>query len=463
MEGKSLSPGARFLVTLRRLPIVLSGLTALRVAASFLTYALAARRFGAGTELDVYFLAVTPLLAVVSITEAAGIGAAINFTFRQQGRGRELHARALAGLFVHLAAFLLLVGIVFAFCAGIAARSLGGGLPADQIPRLERMLRMSAVGIAVAPYSMVTGVGLLRAKGRFLTAASLAFIPVTFQLVALLTIGHTAERLLLALVVGHAFSAVVGASTSAHLMRPAWLAPLHTAPFTFFREIAPLGIAEALLWAVYLRERQLAAALPPGSISALVLGQRVVAVAGTVVSTGIEHTALPAISSAHFAGVESTARRRSRDALAFGSLLTVLAGIALFSWPDGWVALLFGGGAFGTMATLLTATAASGYVGIFVFNSLGRLAMVVNYGTGLGWRVVVANAILLCTYLIVSPVLLKSGGFGGLAVAASVSFILGTILAVAVGLGSPKRSSNSLTRERGGNAAVASSPSVSSQ
>lgn len=430
----------------RRLPVVLSGLAALRVAVSFLTYALAARRFGAGTELDVYFLAVTPLLAVIGITEAAGIGAAINFSFRLRGAGRDLHARAISGLFIHLAVFLFLAGAAFSLCAGIAARFLGGGLPTDQILRLERMLRISAVGIAVAPFNMVVGVGLLRAQSRFLTAASLTFIPVAVQLAVLLTIGQTAERLLLALVVGHLFAAIVGALASAREMRPDWVAPLHSAPFTYFREIAPLALAEGFLWVVYLRERQLAATLPPGSISALVLGQRLVAVAGTVVSTGIEHTALPAISSAHFAGAASVVRTRSTEALVFGALLTAIAGIVLFLWPDGWVALLFSGGRFGDTATLLTATAASAYVGIYVFNSLGRLATVVNYGTGLGWRVALTNAILLCTYLIVSPQFLRLGGFGGLALAASVSFILGTILAVVVGLRSPGRSGNLLSR-----------------
>lgn len=446
-------------MTQRRLPIILSGLAALRVAASFLTYALAARRFGAGSELDIYFLAVTPLLAVVSITEAAGIGASINFSARLQGASRELHARAIAGLFVWLAVCLLLAGASFALCAGIVARFLGGGLPSAQIPRLERMLRISAVGVAVAPYTMVAGIGLLRAKGRFLTAASLTFIPVAVQLVVLLTVGNTAERLLLALVVGHAFAALAGASASARAMRPAWVAPLHTAPIRFFREIAPLAVAEAFLWAVYLRERQLAATLPPGSISALVLGQRLVAVAGTVVSTGIEHTVLPAVSRAHFAGAASIARKSSGDALMFGGLLTAVAGIALFLWPDGWVALLFSGGAFGTMATLMTATAASAYVGVYVFNALGRLAIVVDYGTGLGWRVALTNAILLCTYLLVSPRFLERGGFGGLALAASVSFILGTILAVVVGL----RSSNPPSRGGAQKGAVTAPPSAFQQ
>jgi len=421
-------------VTGRRLPLVLSGLTALRVGTSFLTYVLAARRFGVGTEMDLFFLAATPLLAVVNLTEAAGVGAAINFYARLQPRAPEERDRAIAGLFVHLGGGILLCGIVFFLAAGPVASFLGGGLGPGPTIRLGHMLRLSALGIALAPFGLVAGVGLLRARSRFLTAAALPFITSLIQVLALITFATTAERFLAAMVLGHAAAAVVGLAFSARELRPAWRAADPRAALAFLREILPLATAELALQGIYIRERQLAAFLPPGSLSALALGARLVGVAGAIVSTGIEHTAMPAIATAHFGGSAPQARRRSRDAVFFAALLTAVAGVVLFLWPELWVTLAFRRGAFDELAVLLTACAAAGYVGLFLFNALGRVAIAASFGRGLGWRIAAINGLLLLTYFLISAPLARAAGFGGLAIAASLSFTLGTLLAVATGL-----------------------------
>jgi putative peptidoglycan lipid II flippase len=421
-------------VTDRRLPLVLSGLTGLRVVASLLVYGLAARGFGLGLELDLFIIAVTPLLATVNLTEAAGVGAAINFYARLQSADAQVRDRRVAGLFVYVGAALVLLGLGFGLAARPVAHLLGGGLPPATIERLVGLLRLSAVGMAVAPLGLIAGVGLLRARNRFLTAAALPFIPVAVQVIALLTVAKTVEGWLISFVIGHALAGVVGLMASARVMRPAWRAPARVAAGAFIREALPLAVAELCLQVLFLRERQLAAALPPGSVSALFLGQRIVGVAGAVVSTGIEHTALPAIATAQFGGAASHARRRSRDAVAFVAVLTVIVGVLVFTWPELWVRLAFHRGAFDELAVTLTATAAVGYVGLYVFNSLGRVAIAANFARGLGWRVAFTNGTLLLAYLSLAVPFARSAGFLGLAIAASVSFCLGTILAMAAGL-----------------------------
>ena len=421
-------------MTDRRLPILLSGLTGMRVAASFVVYIVAARRFGIGPELDLFFLAVTPLLAAVNITEAAGVGAAVNFYARLQAVSPEERDRRVAALFVHVGGALVLLGAVFGLAASPLARVLGSGFPPDLFQRLVGMLRLSAVGMAVAPLGLIAGVGLLRAKSRFLTAAVFPFIPVAVQVIALLTVAHTPERWLTAFVVGHVMAGAVGLFSSARIVRPAWRYPTRAGSLAFVREALPLAVAELLLQGLFLRERQLAAALPPGSLSALFLGQRIVGVAGTVASTGIEHTALPAIATAQFGGSSTGARRRSRDALLFAAVLTLVGGVLLFSWPELWVTLAFRRGAFDELAVALTTTAAIAYVGLYVFNALGRVAIATDFARGLGWRVAAANGVLFSTYMVLSAPLAGRAGYVGLAIAASVSFALGTLLALAAGM-----------------------------
>jgi len=421
-------------VTDRRLPLLLSGLTGLRVAASLVVYSLAARRFGLGSELDLFILAVTPLLAAVNLTEAAGVGAAINFYARLQSTEARERDRRVAGLFVYVGAALILLGAGFGLAARPVAHLLGGGIPPAALERLVGLLRLSAIGMALAPLGLIAGVGLLRARNRFLTAAILPFIAVAVQVVALLTVAKTAKGWLISFVAGHALAAVVGLTASSRVMRPAWRTPAGVAPLAFVREALPFAVAELCLQVLFIRERQLAAALPPGSLSALFLGQRIVGVAGAVVSTGIEHTALPAIATAQFGGSASGARRRSREAVAFVAVLTALVGVLLFTWPELWVTLAFHRGAFDELAVTFTAAAAVGYLGLYVFNSLGRVVIAANFARGLGWRVACSNGLLLLVYLGISYPLARSAGFFGLAIAASVSFCLGTVLALAAGL-----------------------------
>lgn len=421
-------------MTDRRLPLLLSGLTGLRVAASLLVYGLAARRFGLGSELDLFILAVTPLLAAVNLTEAAGVGAAINFYARLQSVEGQERDQRVAGLFVYLGGALVLLGAGFGLAARPVAHLLGGGMPPAALERLVGLLRLSAVGMALAPLGLIAGVGLLRARNRFLMAAALPFIPVAIQVVALSTVVTTAEGWLIAFVTGHALAAVFGLLASSRVIRPAWRAPARAAPLAFVREALPFALAELCLQVLFLRERQLAAGLPPGSLSALFLGQRIVGVAGAVVSTGIEHTALPAIAMAQFGGSASRARRRSREAVAFVAVLTAFVGVLMFTWPELWVSLAFHRGAFDELAVTFTAAAAVGYLGLYVFNSLGRVAIAANFARGLGWRVAFTNGLLLLVYLGISSPLARSTGFFGLAIAASVSFCLGTVLALAAGL-----------------------------
>jgi putative peptidoglycan lipid II flippase len=420
-------------VTDRGLPLLLSGLTGLRVAASFFTYAIGAWRFGLGAEMDLFFLAVIPLLATVNVTEAAGVGAAINFYARLPGSDPGERDRRVAGLFVSVGGVCLLLGVAFGLTAGPVAHALGGDLPPHAFDRVLRMLRVSAVGMALAPFGLIAGVGLLRARGRFLTAAALPFVPILTQVAALLTLARTAEAWLAAFVAGHALAAAAGLLASARVARPTWRVPRVHASLTFARELLPLAIAEVFLQGLYLRERQLAAALPPGSLSALVLGQRLTAVAGTIVSTGIEHTALPAIATAQFGGAEASARQRSREALSFAAVLCGVGGLLLFWWPELWITLAFRRGAFDQVAVSLTATAAAGYLGVYVFNSVGRVAIAADFARGLGWRVALTNGLMFLTYVALSAPLARSG-IPGLAVAASVSFGIGTVAALAAGL-----------------------------
>jgi putative peptidoglycan lipid II flippase len=231
----------------------------------------------------------------------------------------------------------------------------------------------------------------------------------------------------------HALAAVVGLGPAVRELRPAWRSPDGRAALAFLREVLPFALAELALQGIYIRERQLAAGLPPGSLSALALGQRLVAVAGTVVSTGIEHTALPTIATAQFGGAAALARRHARQALLYCAILTVAAGIPTFAFTELWVTLAFRRGAFDELAVALTAGAAAAYVGLYAFNALGRVAIAAAFGRGRGWRIAAANGLILAVYVSLSGPMARSGGYGGLALAASIVLALGTLLALAAG------------------------------
>ena len=163
-------------------------------------------------------------------------------------------------------------------------------------------------------------------------------------------------------------------------------------------------------------------------MSALALGLRLVGALGAFVSAGVEHTLAPAVARLHSAGNHRLAQRSVVRGLWVVAGFTVGPGIALLLAPRLWVRLAFQRGAFDEVSVVLTSTVLVGYIGVYVFNSVGRVLIAATMSRRRAWDCIVINGCVLLLYLLLAPRLAASNGLMGLAVSTSVALATATAL-----------------------------------
>lgn len=412
----------------QRVTLVLNGLFAVRVLLSLGFYILVARRFGTSAELDAYWLAVTPSLILVNLSEAAGVAASINY-FTTIAHLTEDEQRSEVAGFIYAwlcAGALIAVGLVLG--AREAAALLGPGLSDAGREQTTLLLRWASLAILAAPASILGAVGILRVSDRFVAAAVIALVPPAVQIAALVGGVRTVSGLAATFGAAYVVTAVF-ALAQLHLARhPAWLRPTFRHRRLLLAQLPPFMIAELLVQSVYLRERSLASLMGAGSVSALALGLRLVGALGAFVSAGVEHTLAPAVARLHSAGNHSLARRSVVRGLWVVAGFTVGPGIALLLAPRLWVRLAFQRGAFDEASVVLTSTVLVGYIGVYVFNSVGRVLIAATMSRRRAWDCIVINGCVLLLYLLLAPRLAASNGLMGLAVSTSVVLATATAL-----------------------------------
>jgi putative peptidoglycan lipid II flippase len=412
----------------QRVTLVLNGLFAVRVLLSLGFYVLVARRFGTSAELDAYWLAVTPSLILVNLSEAAGVAASINYFTTIAHLGEDEQRSEVAG-FIYAwlcAGALIALGLVLG--AREAAALLGPGLSDAGREQTTVLLRWASLAILAAPASILGAVGILRVSDRFVAAAVIALVPPAVQITALVGGVRTVSGL--AATFGAAYvGTAVFALAQLHLARhPAWLSPTFSHRRLLLAQLPPFIIAELLVQSVYLRERSLASLMGTGSVSALALGLRLVGALGAFVSAGVEHTLAPAVARLHSAGNHSLARRSVIRGLAVVAAFTIGPGIALLVAPRLWVRLAFYRGAFDQLSVTLTSTVVAGYFGVYVFNSIGRVLIAATMSRRRARDCVIINVAILGIYMLLAPWLASAYGLRGLALSTSSVLLLGTAL-----------------------------------
>lgn len=412
--------------------LLLNGMLAARMLLSLGFYVLVARVFGTSGRLDLYWLAITPPLALTNVMEAAGVAVSINYVTSLARLSEARQRREVAGLvYVWLAIGLALAVGLLVLAPAIAAR-LGPGLPADRQAELTALLRLSSVAMCAGPAAMLGAVGILRAGGRYVAAAGVPLLAAGVQLGALLA----GARSVLALTASFALAYVVGAGVAFSQLqsawKPAWRWPGFAGRQLLWRQLPPLVLAELLLQLVLVRERSLASLLEPGAISALSLGLRLVAALGVLTSAGVEHTLAPALSRFHWEGAHGAARVSLGRASLAVAAFALVPGLALVVAPELWVSLAFRRGAFNAASVALTSAAVVSYLGVYLFTSVGRVFVTAAMSRQQAWPCVAVNGAALLVYVPLAPALMTRFGIAGLASGTSVAFLAATVLYAAL-------------------------------
>jgi putative peptidoglycan lipid II flippase len=415
--------------TLSRSTILLNGMFLLRAATSVLSYILMARAFGTSIAMDAFWIAVTPTFLLANLIDASGVAAAVTFYSRLHDRnGRERETAVLG----------VLVGTLLAASAAtIVALVWGDGLVTMLAPQLNPAAHDLAVGLlsVMSPTLALTPViyislGFLNARHRFFVSQAIAIIQPSVTIAALAVFRLQIQQLSVVFLSGYclAFAAAVVALYRAGLV--SFTRPSFAELPVFLSQFGLLLGAAVLVQGIWLRERALASALPTGAISALSYGLRIVTVAGGAIGAGFEQTLVPLIAARHVARDSEGVRRITRSALLATALASILPGIVLVAFADIVVRTLFAHGQFGAQSIALTATAVSGYFGVFVYCSLGRVLVPSTIGQRRALVSTVISLVAFLLYVLIAPYMRDSYGVAGLALAASAAFAVATVLYV---------------------------------
>lgn len=417
--------------TVARGAAVVAGATALSKVVGFGRDAVIAGVYGAGPELDAWFVAQgVPNLAVglVGSASATALVPAVSRRLREGDAGGA-HALA-AGV---LAVVSVAVAVLCAVLAAVAEPLVGTMAPGfdaatrDLAVDLTRVLLLAAV--LVSAVNVLSAV--LQAHRRFL-AANLVGLPFNAALVvAALVLGgdHGVAALATGFVVGSVLRVLVlvpdlrRAGVRVRPGTPAtWLAPEVRGVLVL---ALPLLAASALSNVNTIVDRIVGSGQEEGTIAALNLGYRLLTIPHALLVVAVAQAALPALSAADPRAFD---RMVQRGVTRLGVVLLPIAALAI-ALAGPLVALVYARGSFDGADAALAQRAVAGYaVGVAALGLREYLVRchIALDRTGVALRVVAVGMVV---NVLGDVTLGRWYGVAGLAASTSVSFVVALVVA----------------------------------
>lgn len=199
---------------------------------------------------------------------------------------------------------------------------------------------------------------------------------------------------------------------------------------TMMKIIVPVLISTSVIELNFIISKSLASALFTGAMASLNYAYKLQAFVTGIVITSIVTAVYPDMARLGAIGDYDGLKKSVGEALVSMALLVVPASTGLFIFSDPIVKLLFVGGAFGVQDGVVTATVlnfyAIGIIGIGVREIVSRAFYAI-----MDTKTPVVNSVVMVgVNIALSIVMMKVYGIRGLALATSISFIVGAILMV---------------------------------
>ncbi|MBI4513433.1 MAG: hypothetical protein HY702_04905 [Gemmatimonadetes bacterium] len=411
----------------QRTALALNVLFAARVGVGFLSYALMARSFGTSIAMDAFWIAVTPTLVTVNLIEAAGMGAAVNFYTSLSSEPAARRRSEIVGLLVaSFAACVVLAGGVWLLASEVV-EVLAPGLPPAARTQAVQLLRLASVALAFGPPTFLC-LGLLQGAGHFFSASLTIILPPAVLVAGQLVVVSHVEQLAAFFLAGYVVAGSAALARAWDVLGLGRERPTFGRLADFSRQFVPLALGALMVQAIWLRERSLASTLGPGAISALSYALRVVTVVGGLVAAGFETTVMTVVAEKHVERDHVGVRRHVQRVLLLVAVLTILPGCLLIVAGGDIVNLLLRRGAFGSESAQLTAAAVLGYLGVYIYGSLGRVLLPATISRRRALTTFGISFVTLASYMLWAPALAEHLHILGLALAAGLSFAIATLL-----------------------------------
>jgi putative peptidoglycan lipid II flippase len=352
-----------------------------------------------------------------------------------QARAREFADQAMTLLALVLVAFVAAMELIMPWAMVV----LAGGF--DAVPgKMDLATELSRIAFPYLLFISLVSLqsGVLNSLGQFAAAAAAPVLLNLTLIAALLGLtGHVETP-------GHALAWGVFAAGVAQFAWLAWFCRRQGFPLRLVRprwtdkvallikRILPVVFGASLYQVNLLIGTVLATYVSDGAVSYLYYADRVTQLPLGVVGVAVGTALLPLLARQLKAGENAAAQNSQNRGLEFALLLTLPAAAACLVIPDEIIRVLFERGAFGAEATAATASALFAYAtGLPAYVLIRVLApgFYAREDTSTPVRVAIAAMVV---NIVLMLVLMKPMGHVGIALAASVSAWLNTLLLAVV-------------------------------
>ena len=412
-------------------------LTFLCFVGFFLRDLMMAQTFGLGATLDYFFIALLIPMFMVTVFYMPLGAAFIPFYLDAKERLLPQAARAMVSSVSSWTGISLLIACVILYLSGPSLLPLLyiKGSPPD-MGQLAPLLNL-ALPILLFSGVVILGNSVLNANGRAVLASAAQLVVPVVAMMALLLFGgrYGVKSVMYGMVGGQLLNLFI---VQFYLKRddvwvlprldfryPAGLSPLLT-------QYWPLAASALLISLAAAVATLLAMSLPGGNVSAFNLGNKVVLFITGLVGAVISAVMLPYFSSLVTRNKLVAARRELSFFLLFATFVSVPISAGLFLWSEPIIRLIFEGGSFDSSAT--------GQVTRVMQYSIVQLPFVVcnflllKFATATRHVIAISAAAFVGLLVNIGAgiLLMKHMGVGGIALGASLSILVSTVLLLLV-------------------------------
>ncbi|MGH8671306.1 MAG: murein biosynthesis integral membrane protein MurJ [Burkholderiales bacterium] len=404
---------------------MVSVLTAITYFGLFIRDIIMARQFGLGDELDAFFVATMLPMFLVSVFSIP-LGTTIIPAFLDARERRSVRAaqELLSRVSFMFAIFIVLLAVLLYLLNPLFLPLIGWSFTPQMLEQSKYLLLWTLPILALSGH-VVLASSTANALGKYIVPACGQIMVPLFAIFALLLFHGRFG--VMPVVIGMFAGQIAALSiVSAFLHRqgvsvfPRW-AHVNSDLGEMFFQYLPLVVAALFINLATPVNTAMASSLPPGSVAALTLGNKIVLFMTGVIGTGVATVILPYFSAHMARNRLLDIRRELSFFLMAATAITVPLSVTLYLGARPLVELAFQGGVFQIADVSLVAKIMSYGVLQLPFFTSNILVLKFAIATRHSGRVMVASLLGLCINVILNLLLMEHSGVAGIALAASLS------------------------------------------
>lgn len=405
------------------------GFTALSFVLLFYRDVLMSQKFGVGSELDAFFLAMLLPMFIVNVFSIP-LGSAIIPVYHKLLQKSDDNANSIVSmvLFFSLASLILMGSALLVF-ADVIYPIIVSKLEATTIMRTLDLLKYSVI-ILVLSIVIVISNAVLNARQVYSWPAIFQMSVPVCAILSLFIFGQDSgvSSVAIGMLIGQIINLIL---VLCLLYRVGFLPKIrlgcrisNESYREFFTLYMSLAIAALFMNAAMVIDNVMASSLSAGSIGIYSLGSKVNIFVTGIISAGITSVILPRFSTLFSQGDIEACRRDLAFFVYLGTALAIPVGLVLFSYSDNMVRMVFSG----EMMTIEGAKEV-GNVAIFGIIQLPFFvshALLIRFSNAnqKGKLIVIAATLGLILNIVLNAILIQYIGVSGLALATTLSILL---------------------------------------